>query len=135
MITDTLLDGLKSLFSTLGAKTSDSNYAVGLYDKTSGEPKGLMGMSDLQSVLGVRNYGRIASGADLNTFIHPGIEIADFGDIDGIQNAPTGFYYGTILSITGNNQTMQFVNDTSNRLAIRSGDGGHFQAWKVISIS
>lgn len=52
MITETLLNSLKSLFSSLGAKTSDNNYAVGLFDKTNGEPKGMMGMSDLASVLG-----------------------------------------------------------------------------------
>ena len=52
MTYDELKNGLKSLFSTLGAKTSDSNYGVALLDKTSGEPKGLMGMSALASVLG-----------------------------------------------------------------------------------
>lgn len=52
MTYDELKNGLKSLFSTLGAKTSDSNYGVALLDKTSGEPKGLMGMSSLASVLG-----------------------------------------------------------------------------------
>lgn len=52
MTLDSLLNGMKSLFSSLGAKTSDSNYGVALLDKTSGEPKGLMGMSDLASVLG-----------------------------------------------------------------------------------
>ena len=54
MITETLLNSLKSLFSSLGAKTSDSNYAVGLFDKTNGEPKGMMGISDLTLVMGVR---------------------------------------------------------------------------------
>lgn len=46
-------DTIKNVFSALGAKTSDSNYGVALLDKTSGEPKGFMGMSDLASVLGV----------------------------------------------------------------------------------
>ena len=45
-------DTIKNVFSALGAKTSDSNYGVALLDKTSGEPKGFMGMSDLASVLG-----------------------------------------------------------------------------------
>ena len=53
MDSQSLINGLKDLFASLGAKTSDSNYAVGLFDKTSKEPKGVMGMSDLASVLGV----------------------------------------------------------------------------------
>lgn len=43
---------IKNVFAALGAKTSDSNYGVALLDKTTAEPKGLMGMSDLASVLG-----------------------------------------------------------------------------------
>ena len=38
MITETLSNSLKSLFASLGAKTTDNNYAVGLYNKTNGEP-------------------------------------------------------------------------------------------------
>ena len=53
MTFDELKIGMKSLFSSLGAKTSDSNYAVGLFDKTSAEPKGIMDMASLASVLGV----------------------------------------------------------------------------------
>ena len=49
------INTIKNVFAALGAKTSDDNYGVALLDKTSGEPKGLMGMSDLASVLGVEN--------------------------------------------------------------------------------
>ena len=47
------INTIKNVFAALGAKTSDSNYGVALLDKTTAEPKGLMGMSDLASVLGV----------------------------------------------------------------------------------
>lgn len=56
------LNAIKSVFAALGAKTSDSNYGVALLDKTSGEPKGLMGMSDLASLLGVNAKTLDASG-------------------------------------------------------------------------
>ena len=60
-------DTIKNVFSALGAKTSDSNYGVALLDKTSGEPKGFMGMSDLASVLVVIpfNWGNITSLDDI----------------------------------------------------------------------
>lgn len=52
MITDSLSNGIKELFAALGAKTSDSNYAVPLLNKTNGTPQGMMDMSSLASVLG-----------------------------------------------------------------------------------
>lgn len=101
MITDTLLLGLKDLFHTLGAKTSDSNYAVGLYDKTSGEPKGMMGMSDLSSVLGVKKWKR-ASGNN------GGVATITTQRIDSIlfvRNEVNGNGYGIIYG-----QTMEGMN-------------------------
>ena len=47
---------IKNVFAALGAKTSDNNYGVALLDKTTAEPKGLMEMSDLASVLGAVPY-------------------------------------------------------------------------------
>ena len=52
MDTISTLNAIKSVFAALGAKTSDSNYAVPLVDKTSAEPKGFMEMANLASVLG-----------------------------------------------------------------------------------
>ena len=46
------INTIKNVFAALGAKTSDNNYGVALLDKTTAEPQGLMGMSDLASVLG-----------------------------------------------------------------------------------
>ena len=48
-----IINAIKGVFSALGAKTSDSNYAVALLDKTSAEPKGMMDFANLASVLGV----------------------------------------------------------------------------------
>lgn len=66
MTFEELKNGMKDLFSSLGAKTSDSNYAVGLFDKTSAEPKGIMDMASLASVLGgITNEVKYVSvGAD-----------------------------------------------------------------------
>ena len=61
MNTISFSNAFKSLMATLGAKTTDSNYAVPLVNKTSGAPQGFMGMSNLASVLGVRNEHVIIS--------------------------------------------------------------------------
>ena len=52
MNTISFSNAFKSLMATLGAKTTDSNYAVPLVNKTSGAPQGFMDMSSLASVLG-----------------------------------------------------------------------------------
>lgn len=59
MDTITTLNAIKSVFSGLGAKTSDSSYAVPLVDSSSAEPKGFMSMANLASVLGVKNSTKI----------------------------------------------------------------------------
>ena len=51
-----LLNSLKVLFSGLGAKNSDNNYAVPLFSKSDATPVGFMNLSDLASVLGVFTY-------------------------------------------------------------------------------
>ena len=63
------INTIKNVFAALGAKTSDDNYGVALLDKTSGEPKGLMGIGDLASVLGVVNlkFNRNGSISDAPT--------------------------------------------------------------------
>ncbi len=61
-----LASGIKSIFNALGAKTSDSNYAVALLDKTTKQPAGVMDMSTLASVLGVYNQpSYIPSGSSI----------------------------------------------------------------------
>lgn len=62
----TTLNTLKNVFSALGAKTSDDNYGVALLDKTTAEPKGLMEMSDLASVLDAQ-FTYLDGNTDLNT--------------------------------------------------------------------
>jgi len=68
MDSQSLLNGLKDLFHSLGAKTSDSNYGVMIADKSSQEPKGVMGMSDLASVLGAKYIA--ANVTTLNALIN-----------------------------------------------------------------
>ena len=63
---------IKNVFAALGAKTSDSNYGVALLDKTTAEPKGLMGMRDLASVLGA-TATQIASSRNLDDILSPGM--------------------------------------------------------------
>ena len=60
------LNTIKNVFSALGAKTSDSNYAVALLDKTSAEPKGMMDFANLASVLGA-GFQEARVETDVNT--------------------------------------------------------------------
>ena len=66
MILDSLSNGIKELFAALGAKTSDSNYAVPLLNKTNGTPLGMMDMSSLASVLGATNIRNRMAISDMN---------------------------------------------------------------------
>ena len=118
MTFEELKDGMKSMFSSLGAKTSDSNYAVGLYDKTSAEPKGLMGMSDLASVLGgtVTTY----SGNSLDDLKTPGrytcssslLPDGHVGVIDVIE-VTGGRYVQTVYQPTVRRTIQRTFNGTS----------------------
>lgn len=67
MNTISFSNAFKSLIATLGAKTTDSNYAVPLVNKTSGAPQGFMDMSNLASVLGV-SLSALKSGDNLDDF-------------------------------------------------------------------
>lgn len=52
MDTITTLNAIKSVYAGLGAKTSDSSYAVPLVDSSSAEPKGFMSMTNLSKTIG-----------------------------------------------------------------------------------
>lgn len=123
MTLDSLLNGMKSLFSSLGAKTSDSNYGVALLDKTSGEPKGLMGMSDLASVLGVMKWQGNIDG--VNTPVDTGISVnaQSRGETllvlcsghSATGNSTTSAIYMLRLGYDGNNMhTSEIVKDTGS---------------------
>lgn len=122
MTFDELKNGMKSLFFSLGAKTSDSNYAVGLYDKTSAEPKGLMGMSDLASVLGVpalyRNPGT-ASGTILE--YDGGYALIKVSDISSGKNAiflQAANDANSITMLAGDQSRFTTTKDTSGMINV-----------------
>ena len=122
MITETLLNSLKSLFSSLGAKTSDNNYAVGLFDKTSGEPKGMMGMSDLASVLGViKDRGTIYSDyqetvTDDGLYVVTGSNASDVLTDDGILLVSNSGAYRVKIGITYAKIAVKATNNSWNKL-------------------
>lgn len=128
MTYDELKNGLKSLFSTLGAKTSDSNYGVALLDKTSGEPKGLMGMSDLASVLGGMP-SMYVNVTDADAAITPGF----YQHSNWVSNTPTNSgilimpYYAN-----GYWKFQLFCDYQSNHMWFRSGSSAGYNAWKQI---
>ena len=64
-LTESLLNGVKSLFSGLGAKTTDSNYAVPLVNKSTAEPAGYMEMVNLSAVIAGTSIASLdAAGLD-----------------------------------------------------------------------
>ena len=65
-------NSFKNLMVALGAKTSDSSYAVPLINKTSGAPQGYMEMSALASVLGVAQYHTFLQSGSFDDLIVPG---------------------------------------------------------------
>ena len=95
MATITGLNMIKSVFAALGAKTSDSNYAVPLLNKTTAEPKGYMDMASLASVLGDILFGsggiEITSSTDMDSLTSPGIYVCKSQSIAStLVNLPDG---------------------------------------------
>lgn len=92
---------IKNVFAALGAKTSDSNYGVALLDKTTAEPKGLMGMSDLASVLGVsriRWYGSDETSNNPDNLRTKGVNEICAGSFNSIPNLAS--VWMTVFSLT-----------------------------------
>ena len=124
-----LVNALKTAFSALGAKTSDSNYAVGLFDETTAEPKGIMGMSDLASVLGGLQFKSTPSGGPDN-ITEMGLYYANISQSDGY---PTNGWSSIVVFKLGNNVTVQMIfPTTANGLYFRSNIGS---AWKNVTTS
>ena len=93
-----LVNMMKNVFATLGAKSSNNNYAVPLVDASSAEPKGYMNMSNLASVLGAmgaRDGATMYSG-DANDYNETGAY--SFGS-NMMENVPAD--YGVLLVFTG----------------------------------
>lgn len=63
---------LANVFKALGAKTSDNNYAIPLFNKTSAIPQGLMDLPTLASVLGVAQYHTYLASGSINDLQTPG---------------------------------------------------------------
>ena len=98
MITDSLSNGIKELFAALGAKTSDSNYAVPLLNKTNGTPQGMMDMSSLASVLGVMKYVNDLRNTDVNTLTSKSA-IYQFLSDNHCTNLPKPTFLGIMFSL------------------------------------
>lgn len=138
-------DTIKNVFSALGAKTSDSNYGVALLDKTSGEPKGFMGMSDLASVLGALTFiidgSHPDTSGDFNNYTTTGIfTINTFSS--PMENSPQSGGLIGLLFVFGfngrsNSIAMQvIITIRSNHMYFREGrtDNG-WGVWKSIEMS
>ena len=110
------INTIKNVFSALGAKTSDDNYGVALLDKTSGEPKGLMGMSDLASVLGSIICGSFVGSTienspygvygvyELSRISDSPIQTPSFGLVIKAKSA-RGYIISIVVDIQGNGGT------------------------------
>ena len=83
-------NSFKNLMVALGAKTSDSSYAVPLINKTSGAPQGYMEMSALASVLG-----------EIKMVIAPNNPVTNLDDMAGEQNTIFRFGQQNINGLVG----------------------------------
>lgn len=127
-------DTIKNVFAALGAKTSDSNYGVALLDKTSGEPKGFMGMSDLASVLGgLRSRGEY-TGTSLNT-LNTGESVGCYliNPAKTTQGMPIAHWGLLIVSGLSGTMSQMFydINGANNPLYFRVNHNGSWDDWKL----
>ena len=140
MTFEELKNGMKDLFSSLGAKTSDSNYAVGLFDKTSAEPKGIMDMASLASVLGASFfYNYESSTLNIDEFVRQGFQFVlctpstITGSMPSFNRTDRFFllHYGGGPTISSYHlQVIWAAFET--RMFIRNTQSGAWSAWKEL---
>ena len=138
----TSLNMIKSVFAALGAKTTDSNYAVPVVNKTTAEPKGYMDMASLASVLGdplFADGGKIITNStDLDSLLSPGIYVCKSQSIaSSLTNLPAGTSFNAFHLIVfcpygGPSYAVQFIiYRTSLFIRYRSGSG-EMSGWRKI---
>ena len=147
-LTDSLLNGVKSLFSGLGAKTTDSNYAVPLVNKNDATPTGYMTMANIAAVLGAANIMakslncRVTetSSGKLENLTTGIVYCANPGNLDdapsGFAEGPTVFIY---LGLSGTPRGVQIGFNCSNssvmKIAMRGQLYSGWTAWKSITLT
>lgn len=92
-LTDSLSNGLKSLFSGLGAKTTNTtNGGVPLLNTSTGEPNGMMAMGYLANTLAQTIFGvgqRLPNGANLNDYKSAGgFSTGQASETNALSNCP-----------------------------------------------
>ena len=121
MNTISFSNAFKSLMATLGAKTTDSNYAVPLVNKTSGAPQGFMDMSSLASVLGEK----ILNAPVVNIATEDGLNVLKSGNyiVHFTGTIPTWCFDYTFVEVIYQSETnilQRFVrNPTPNEVVYR----------------
>lgn len=148
-LTDSLLNGLKSLFSGLGKKTTDSNYAVALLKNSDASAAGYMGMADLAKVLGGDDLLarlmslRVAesSSGDLNELTTGMVYIADQGRLTNeppqMDQGPCAYFYFGRTSMARGIQVCFHVSNTAGAATIfmRGQLYSGWSAWKSVSLT
>lgn len=129
-LTDSLLNGLKSLFSGLGAKTTDSNYAVPLVNKSNAEPAGYMEMSNLATLMaGVKPL----ANQNLDSVFQNGTYFVGSGN-EGKPNTNDGFF--VVLNYNNASITqIYWCTQPSNGVYIRNtiNQGSSWRGWYKIN--
>lgn len=129
-------NSFKNMLVALGAKTSDSSYAVPVINKMSGAPQGFMEMSALASVLGVVTTN-LSNSDSLDNITTPGKYVykSTNPSMNGVPSGITTPFFMYVDSYTiGNNVvTLQkIVALSSNDIYIRnySASQSKWLAWK-----
>lgn len=128
MDTITTLNAIKSVFSGLGAKTSDSSYAVPLVNSSTAEPQGYMSMANLASVLGaIQRLALLTNGYDIDEIDYTSSCIVGSGNTS--PHKPSGQTNGSLLTVvTGGGRRVQlWVSE--NTVFVRQYDQNYSGGW------
>lgn len=146
-LTDSLSNGLKSLFSGLGAKTSNTtNGGVPLLNTSTGEPNGMMTAAIFAKLMGANMNGKMGMLTDTSSGSMNDLTDGFYytGSLGNLTNAPS---YGTtsdqsIIMCFGQNtprrvQVVFSQNNSTNvaRIAIRAYTYQGWADWKTVTLT
>lgn len=148
-LTDNLSNGLKSLFSGLGAKTTNTtNGGVPLLNTSTGEPNGMMEMGNLANTLAQTIFGvgkRLPNSANLNDYRSAGVfSTGQASDTNTLANCPvTGGAivmivfnpYGIGNTTSGSFQLIFTFSTIGTGIFYRTQSGGGWLGWKKVDMT
>jgi hypothetical protein len=149
-LTETLSNGLKSLFSGLGAKTTNTtNGGVPLLNTSTGEPNGMMSMANFGGQMSNYIFGNgcapISSNTDLNSISVPGAYRCNSASTAAtLTNCPsTGAAFNMFVISPYNGEypsytpgiAVQIIVDMSGKIYKRQKESGEWTNWAQVQFA